>query len=502
MIDPLSFTEQIRRQTIYLAAITISLALSLWLVLGQEIINQDAVLYFNAIFGEQESLLRINNWVFYPKLIYWLSSLTGLDLEASAHLINALLDALLVVAFLRAAEELGAKPPILVWAALIILTLPYLNDNRAEIIRGHGYWAFILLAFTYYVRLYRAFTWQRLLAWLALMAIATLFRIEALVLAIFLPLGFLLNDQILPARRLANLARCYLPLGIALLLILGSYYLLGGFENRLLEVAGAFNQLTDSLTRIVPAKSLLLRQHVFPLFSASDATTSIYIIALTMIMLDFVQAMTLFYLGVWVAGKYLPATGLAPEAKPIIATWFAVNVIVLVPYMLHYFVMVSRYTLLLAMLLLIVVAFSLAEVRRKSIEKPSRTNQSLYGLALLLITGLFLDSVIESPSSKTYVSEAGRWLKQNAPECAVIATDHQRDRLRYYANTNRDGLGCMTFLDLEKRDNRSSPYQWMILEVDNSRLVHPRHLKGHKRLRVREFLNEKKDGYFLYQIEN
>ena len=49
MIDPLSFTEQIRRQTIYLAAITISLALSLWLVLGQEIINQDAVLYFNAI---------------------------------------------------------------------------------------------------------------------------------------------------------------------------------------------------------------------------------------------------------------------------------------------------------------------------------------------------------------------------------------------------------------------------------------------------------------------
>lgn len=501
MTNPFSNGIQVKRQTIYLVSITLSLLLSIWLILGKEIINQDAVLYFNAIFGEQESLARINNWIFYSKLIYWLSSITGMGLETSAHVINALLDAVLVVAFLRVAEEFGAKQNTLIWAALIILTLPYLNDNRSEIIRGHGYWAFTMLAFTHYIRLYRRFTWQQLFAWLTLMAIATLFRIEGFALAILLPLGFLLNDQFSLSERLSNLVRCYLPLGAVLLLLLGSYYLLGGFENRLLEIAGAFNQLKESVSQIVPEKSLLLRQHVFPLFSASDATISIYVVAVSTIMLDLIQAMTLFYFAIWVARKLLPAAGLAQEATPVIGTWFLANFIVLLPYMLHHFVMVSRYTLFLAMLLLIVVAFSLAELQRKAIEQPSRINRSAFVIALLVITALLLDSVIESPSNKTYVSEAGKWLESNLPECALIATDHQRDRLRYYANTSREGLGCKDFIDLRKKKNRSRSYQWLILEVDKGQLVHPRHLSGQKHSKVKEFINDKKDGYFLYRIE-
>lgn len=496
-----SIPETHLRRLIYLAAVTVSMLLSLWLIQQKEIINQDAVFYINAIFNDTESVQRLNNWLFYSKLIYWLSLATGLELETSAHLLNTLLDALLVIAFLRMTEELGAKPPVLIWAALIILSLPYFNDNRSEIIRGHGYWAFALLAATHYIRLYRRFNWAQLATWLVLMAVATLFRIEGMALILILPTGLLLNRKVVFEQRLKNLARSYLPIGIGVILITATFVYTGGFENRLLEVGNAFNQLYSSLAHTVPEKAALLRQHLFPLFSDSNAQFSIYTIVISAIAMDLIQAMTFLYFAIWVARKYFPASGLSNDATPIITVWFVANIAVLIPYMLHHFVMVSRYTLLLAILLLVVVAFSLAEFREKKIKQPSRVNRLIYGVLFALIAIFYLDSLIESRSNKVYIAEAGHWLRDNLDRCARVGTDHQRERLRYYANTTGEGLGCLKIIDLRSQAGRSQPVDWMMLEIDSNEPVRANLIKNGDIQKAKEFLNERGDGYALYRIE-
>ncbi len=496
----LQYTERQMRCNIYLATTVVSIMLSLWLIHTNEIVNHDAIYYFNAIFGEEESLRRLNNWLFYPKLIYWLSSATGMGIQTSAYTLNTLLDTLLVLAFLHAAEELGAESPVLIWAALIILSLPYLNDNRTEIIRGHGYWAFTLLAFFHYIRLYRQFSWPQLFAWIFLMALATLFRIEGLVLVLLLPLGLLLNSQLSLRKQMLNISKCYLPLFAILLLLTSSYFLLDSFQNRLLEVIGAFTRLIESITSMVPAKATLLRQHVLPMFSTSNALIGIYATAAAIIILDFIQAMSVVYFAVWVARKYFPPVGLARDAPAILLAWSVANAAILIPYMLYHFVMVSRYTLLIAILLLIVVAFALAEIRRKAIEESSRKHRMLYVIVTLLVAVLFLDSIIESSSSKTYIKEAGRWMMSNIDNCTIIATDHQRDRLRYYANNNQHGFGCLKVVDLGTAKGRRHSPEWLALEVDDRKLLRPAFLKHRETIEKKAFLNTKGDGYFLYQI--
>ena len=153
------------------------------------------------------------------------------------------------------------------------------------------------------------------------------------------------------------------------------------------------------------------------------------------------------------------------------------------------------------LLLLIVVFFALDGIKRRSIEQPTRKNRALYGAIVLFIGILFLDSIIESPTSKTYVLDAAKWIRTHVEDCAVIATDHQRDRLRYYSNTSTEGIGCLVFTDLGKKKRPAKSHQWLILQVDNHKLVNPRYLKGHKHRKIKEFLNSKEDGYFLYRLD-
>ena len=405
-----------------------SLLLSL-LAIGQtDIINHDGVLYLRAIEGDAESIRRIGNWLFYSKLIGWLSAATGLDVEKSAYLLNTLLDLLTVLAFLRFVEELGGKGRTLIWAAILILVLPYLNDNRAEIIRDHGYWAFTMVAMLFYLKLYKGFSWKWLLLWNLSMGLATLFRVEGVAFLLLMPLGLLLRPGPL-AGRMREVALCLLP-AILVLGILLAWHLLGnGAGNRLTRLAANSQELLEIFTERIPSKATQLRDTLLPDLSPGSANLLIYIALLISIAKDLAESLSWPLALLLLFHRRLTTTPLPRAYTTTLLLYGGISLVILLLQGGLHFVMVSRYTMALALMLLPIVVFTLEQLWLQRQARPPWV-----GIAIaLLIAGLAGDSLIESRSPKPHIREAASWVSKTLPPGSRILTDYEFLRLSYYA---------------------------------------------------------------------
>ena len=135
-------------KNLYKITFLISLLLSALAVAVDPVVNNDGVWYLSVakVFasGQLSEAIRLDvayQWPFYPFLIGSLTGLTGLDVELSAWLLNALFASAATVAFVAISRELGGDRQTRLFAALIILTIPLLNDYRSFVIRDIGYWA-------------------------------------------------------------------------------------------------------------------------------------------------------------------------------------------------------------------------------------------------------------------------------------------------------------------------------------------------------------------------
>ncbi len=421
---------------IYAGTALLGLLLSLWQIHNTPQINHDAVYYLLALQGDTASIEQIGNWLFYPYLIEGVSLALGLEPEQAAQVLNILLDTLLVLAFLRLIEILGGSRSALLWAALLVLSLPYLNDNRAEIIRDHGYWAFTLVAIIAYLRLFREFSWKNLLLWNLAMITATLFRVEGAVFLAFMPLGLLLNTAQPWPLRLRCTGKALLPvvaIGLAFALAMAFS---GSFQNRLAAAITNAGGLLSIFTETVPRKAALLQRGVLPQFSQSTAEIMIYLGVIYSIAKDLFSSLSWLYFGILLLRRWFPAENLPGEARRVIGLYAAISFLVLFLHGAQHFVMVSRYTLALALVLLVIVVFSLEELQRKVRENP-RLKPRMVVIAICIAL-LFADSLISSAKPKVYILDAARWAQENLPDGARVLTDYHGERVGYYSNKNND----------------------------------------------------------------
>ena len=170
----------------------LSLLLSAYALIADDIINSDGILYMQMaeayMQGGLAAMASLYDWPFFALLVGIISQLSGLHPETSAALLNALLfvvftDALLLIArqLLPAGRQLGI-------AALLILLFYSINDYRDFIIRDIGYWAFISLALLQFLYFLREPHWQSALLWQFFGLVALLFRIEASIILLLMPL--------------------------------------------------------------------------------------------------------------------------------------------------------------------------------------------------------------------------------------------------------------------------------------------------------------------------
>ncbi len=148
-------------RNICLVGVIISVIFSIVVLHQHDLINKDGARYVQTAELLQNGLIgdafKHYNWPFMPLLIAVIDNISGAGLENSAYIVNSLLDAAMLVAFILIVKELGGDVRAQIAAVVVILSLAYLNENRADVIRGHGYWSCYLFSLLLYLKFYRCF---------------------------------------------------------------------------------------------------------------------------------------------------------------------------------------------------------------------------------------------------------------------------------------------------------------------------------------------------------
>jgi hypothetical protein len=179
-----------------------SALLTILAIATDDVINMDGVLYIDMANAFLESGLTgtasMYDWPFYSILAAGVSSLTGASTLSSYYLLNAILFVLVTDSFLLLSSKQLKTSKQLSVAALLILCLFSLNEYRDFIIRDVGYWAFSLYALYNFINYFEKPKLSSLLLWQSSLMVATLFRIEGIILLLLLPIFLLFKQPIKP----------------------------------------------------------------------------------------------------------------------------------------------------------------------------------------------------------------------------------------------------------------------------------------------------------------
>ena len=158
-------------------------------------VNRDAVLYLRQAYYFSNFLwaegLQIYPWPFFSLLVGIVHNFFNLGLQQSAHIINLLLFGTTTFFYLKSIQLIYSKKNYIFYGGILLITfIPIMDDYIPMILRDHGFWAGCMSG-TYFFLKNRKFKQNFLtsILWQISFFIAFLFRPEAIVFLIFLPLG-------------------------------------------------------------------------------------------------------------------------------------------------------------------------------------------------------------------------------------------------------------------------------------------------------------------------
>lgn len=395
-------------------AFIVSLLLSL-IAVQKGTINRDGMLYVETarIFLEEgfRAAMTSYSWPFLSIQMAGVSRLTGLGLESSGYLLSALFMAGTCALLVACAVRLF---PAAAWhVCLVILALPGFNGYRDELLREYGCWFFIMLALWLALRWSDKPRWSLALAAQGALAVAALFRPEAL--AIFPALALW---QIFAAPGAERWLR---------LMMIGSLPALGFVVLLLLQASDQLNfgRLTWDLRRFnldnFSAKAQAMAK-LLGEYGSAQAPLILFFGSLAIIPLKFIGKMGVFIVPLFYsfAGQPMRAT---LQRCPVFAWAFLAHAIVLGIFVLELQFLAGRY---LAPLLLFAAPFAGYGYWRLAQRLP-RWRGAMMALALLVMLG----NVVSFQPPKQHFVAAGKWLAANATESPRVYVESAR--AAYYA---------------------------------------------------------------------
>ena len=391
-----------------------SLLLSL-LALHKGTINRDGMLYVETarVFLEQglTASMEIYPWPFLSILMVLLSQFTGLGLEASGYLLNALFMAGASVLLVACAARL--HPDSVWYVCLAILALPGFNGYRDELLREYGAWFFAMLALWLALRWADAPRWRMALAIQLSLVVAALFRPEALAL-----LAALILWQFFDAsagqrgRRLLMMGGLSL-LGLVLLFFL---YIDGQLASTRLDADfGRFSlERFDAKARaIAPA---------FIGYARDQVHTILFFGSLAIVPVKFIGKMGLFIVPLVYA--FIRRGALAPLAHGRVFTWaFLVHLLVLAAFALDNQFVSGRYFSPLVMFAAPLTGYGFWLL----VQRFPRWKHQM----VLVVTVIMIGNVVTLGPAKHHFVEAGEWLAKNAEDTHRVYIESARSA--YYA---------------------------------------------------------------------
>lgn len=425
-----------------------SLALSFYLVAIDDLINTDGILYLESarVFIEQGlyASYAIYNWPFYSVLIASISQLGFTSLETSAHLLNAGFAGLLAFAYIRCIEEMGADRRVVMAAVVLLLVNVSLNGYRDMIIRDIGYWASFFLALWMMLK-YKRTEKYRFGLWFGTFGLlATLFRIEGIIILLAGPLVLLWKTEYY-RKAIAHIIVAVLPAIIVFVVIVAAFKLFA--PQAMADMTDVFvrARLSDPLKYLqdvrfnlfegISNKGKLLEETVLGYSSRNMGTEAILAIMFMMLSLKTLKAAGIVQvcLAIWAFSSQSIRSQISNLAIPV---WFMIlNLMILTAFIIVNFFMSGRYAISLALLFSLPAAFGLAELFRAGQSKSERMHsvwrrrgQIFIAIALVY---MFLDGITSFSSSKSYLRETGLWLKENISADARLYSNE--DTMYYYS---------------------------------------------------------------------
>lgn len=487
-------------------AVVLSLLISAWLTYTAGIINYDGILYLSIArlveAGDWGGACHLHQcWLLYPSLIAAVGKFTGIGLESAAYLLAAVFYGLLVYAFLTLVRELGANRATLVIAAFVILSHPFLNEARVEIIKDHGYWALYLLMVLFFIRFMRDTTWTFAFFWSCAAVGATLFRIEGMVFLLFMPLVLLVDTTRRLPERLLRLLQAHAFTGMLMMGLLALWLLapevLEGRSGRLFEPVQRLGDVWEQLNTGLQARAQVMGEQVLGNWLDQYALSGLWAVLLLIIFLKVVNTLSPLYSLLLVSGKFrsrfIPPAGV----MPVIVWLVLLNLGILLVELLTLFILSGRFAVPLALTLMLVVPFILEAIYSHWKAGDLRGWQRWLGLpvALALLLFMTLDGLYSTDRGMhDYLRDAGLWLQARVTQDSRVFSNDTR--VSYYSgqdsNRGKQVSRERTIRMLSQGSWRQ--YDFIAIHIDDDDLV--------LRHQVAEILGEPAMGFSNRKLDS
>lgn len=394
-------------------------------------INPDTVLYFEHArlisLGDWRGAMAVYPWPFYGACIALVHAL-GFSIHLSAQILNMIFFGMAMAGFTKIINLAGGSNRAVFAGALLVFGSQYIVGDVLEMLmRDEGFWAFYLFAIFFFTQFFLLQKTKDAILWQIFIGIATLFRIESLMYAAFLPFTWLVRYDVSIKVRIQKLLVSYsvsiFLLSTLLMMITVSDQLNMQDFGRLNEIftSNLLVDFTNKLTTHADAMSkLVLKKYLEEYAIEGLLVTFLYILIVKTITTTGTIGIVLAYLGM--------RFHLRLTLKPVYIVLSAVLLIsILSMYftIIKVFVLSSRYVVPAAWVLLIFAALYWGSIIQK---KPKLWAHTIIILVLLLG---FTKNILPKRDGYNYQQDAVAWLlRYNKTKKSVFYEDA---RLGYYA---------------------------------------------------------------------
>jgi len=489
------------RVTVYWGTAIFSGLVSLYRTLTSDIINTDGILYINIAKAFSNdgftAAFEVFPWALYGILIGLVHKVSGLGFEVSAYTLNAILLMIVCVSFVRVYEEITPAQSRIWLAAVLILALPILNDYRDMVIRGYGFWAFMLLALLYFIKYSKAPGFGNALKWQLSIAAAILFRVEGVAFLVLAPLYFLfgykgLKKSVARIVQLNSIFLCVFFIGV--LVFIGIYGLPEVNES---SVLGRWLGYASPgvLFGALDAEAGFLYERLQYLSSQGEARLILVSGLLALVAVKVARNAEILFLAVWGYGSRRKWMRLEKESY-IVILFAVIGLLTLLSLAGNRFFLSSRYTVL-TVLFLSLISFQYIDCLFMELGRKGRRVRLWLAAAVVLL--LFLDGVISLGASKGNIKEAGEWLKDESGIAGKVVCNEVR--LDFYSDGRCEYVLLSDETAAEIRSlAQGNDYLLLWIGRKHEQLKSVMEDAG-ALVPVREFRNKKGDSVRLYKVK-
>lgn len=417
------------RPILLLCMIIANIALSLWCLTIDPVINNDGVIYLGTaqlmLDGEWAEALKYYSWPHYSALIAGTAKLFFLEVETAAHLLNAILVTSLTLAFVCIVGELSNNNRrIMLIAAIVILFFPSIIKYRSFVIRDFGYLSCYLWSLYFIFRFCSTLNKKHLIGWISFAIFSCLFRIEGI--AFLLIASYFL--VLFTARRIPNRKLILTNLSLALVVLSGLllFWYVQDKYAPMIEVAQASGQDINNIFELFLANT----QQQLGGKTLTPWTYSIVIVQnIGGVFYELIRRMAVFYF-LFAIFAYVRNIGFKSGLiKRVWLVYVISNLCLLTVFSLYNNFLASRYTMGSALTLLLLAPFVIDQLLNAFNDyRASKKVMSVIAIGLLTLTSI---EGLNVWTKKNHIKESGLWVKENLSSDAKL---YSNDRLiPYYA---------------------------------------------------------------------